>query len=157
MSTLQWPTSIRIEPDPQLTPDRRARELIAAIRSHYSRCFASRWFQRLLARLGFEAERLEEIHTLLSLDDLAPADTPRLRRGVYALGEFVYFCRMRLIPELQRELGIAGFPPRPERQEDEVARMAKEWFLSSLPAKLGRLTDLTEALRDCTRELHRAG
>jgi hypothetical protein len=136
-------------------PDRRVRELIAALREHYTRHFGNRWFERLLTIYGFNPDLMQDIRLLFELHMLVPADYRRIDRGIRALGELVYFCRMRVMPELQRELGIAGFAPRAYRG-DEVSRMAKEWFLASLPANLGKIVDLAEELRDQASFLERA-
>lgn len=137
-------------------PDRRVRELIAALREHYVRHFGNRWFERLITRLGFNPELLQDIHLMLDLPMLAPADYRRIDAGMRALSELVYFCRMRVLPSLQQELGLGGFGPAAGGREDEVTRLAKQWFLASLPANLGKLADFTEELRDRVAALERA-
>ncbi len=143
----------------EVLPDRHALKLIECIRTHYTHHFDNLWYQSILDRLAFSDALRNDIRLLLELQSIAPADLPRLRAGLSALGEFIYFSRTRVLPELQRELGTAGFSRRESDnvQEDEIARMAKVWFLQSLPARLGKLADLTEALRESTAKLHKAG
>jgi hypothetical protein len=157
MKTIDVSTTPALLTGADAPPDRHALALIAIIRSYYTRHFDNRWFQNMLERLSFSRHHLDTIRLLLDLRAIVPADYPRLRAGIHSLGEFIYFSRTRVLPELQRELGLAGFSAQPIDEEDEIARMAKEWFLASLPSKLGKLADLTEELRDCTAELYKAG
>jgi hypothetical protein len=140
-----------------LVTRRYALDLIEAIKELYLRHFDNGWFTSILERHAFNRLYLHDIRRLIELTSLYPGDYYRIRDGVRALTEFVYFCRRCILPVLRDELGLSGFAQAGGSGGDGTDRVVKGFFLYTFPANLEQLAQLTDRLAEASAGLTKAG